>query len=185
MCTTRPLPRRGDVESVASGEPNHPHGTDGGRVIIRLVDHQATYSVRVAIERATEPKMTELTITADVGEAVDYDALRSVPARRLAHTAAQWLHRAGGRLAFPDDTAESRAQPENHDSKAHRAARIANDALALGLPVRPTVAAELNVSTKTVSRLLAKARSEGWFSDDPLPRRPQPQQRDINPEETK
>jgi DNA-binding transcriptional regulator LsrR (DeoR family) len=33
------------------------------------------------------------------------------------------------------------------------------------LPVRPTVAAELNVRTRTVDRLLAKAKAEGWFDD--------------------
>ena len=63
------------------------------------------------------------------------------------------------------------------------AARIADKALALGLAVRPTVAAELGVSKTTVDRLLKRAKAEGWFDDEPLPKRPQPPQRDTTTDE--
>ena len=52
------------------------------------------------------------------------------------------------------------------------------------MPVRPTVAKELNVSTRTVDRLLAKAKAQGWFDNQPLPKRPQPKQRGFTTEET-
>ena len=64
-------------------------------------------------------------------------------------------------------------------SRVHQAAMLAERALALGQPVRPTVAAELNVSKTTVDRLLKRAKAEGLFEDRPLPKRPPPQQRDT------
>jgi hypothetical protein len=116
---------------------------------------------------------------ADDGGAVDFAAVRAVRVRRLAYTAAQWIERIGGQVGFVDDTTEVRAQPENHDPRVYRAVQIAEKALSLGLPVRPTVAAELGFSPRTVDRLLKRAKAEGWFDGQPLPKRPPPQQRDT------
>jgi len=101
-----------------------------------------------------------------------------VPVRRLAYTAAQWIERWCGHIGSPADTAEAWTRPENNDPNVYRAARIADRALSLGLPVRRTVAEQMAVSTRTVDRLLKRAKAEGWLSDEPLPKRPQPQQRD-------
>lgn len=189
MCAARQHPTRGDVVSVDFADPDpHPEARSGPfqripapdeRVAIRLDGHPVTYVVRVETARGQEPRLTELTMLADDGAEIDYAAVRAVPVRRLAHTAAQWTARLGGLLAFPGDTAEVGTQPENHDPRVYQAAQIADRALSLGLPVRPTVAAELNVSTRTVDRLLTRARAEGWFDDAPLPKRPPPQQRDA------
>lgn len=188
-----PSHKRGDVESVTYADPNPRKGKRTGplcripkpdeRVAIRLHGYPFTFTVRVAPDKQTGPKLTELTITADAGGAVDYEALRSIPARRLAYSAAQWIERGGGLFAFVGDIAETYSQPESPAAagapKVYEAARIADKALALGLPVRPTVAAELGVSKTTVDRLLKRAKAEGWFDDEPLPKRPQPQQRDA------
>jgi hypothetical protein len=117
-------------------------------------------------EFAPYRRLTELTMVADsVREPVDNSAPRSIPVRRLAYTAAQWIDRLAGLLAYVEDTSEVWVRPENADPKIYSAAQIANQALSLGLPVRPTIAAELNVRTRTVDRLLAKAKAEGWFDD--------------------
>lgn len=190
MCAARQHPSRGDVESVDYADPDPDPGTRSGpfqripapdeRVAIRLVGHAMTYTVRVATGRRSGPTIIELTIAADSdSEPVDYDAVRAVPVRRLAVTAAQWIERCGGQVGYVDDTAETRTQPENHDPRVWQAAQTAERALALGQPVRPTVAAELNVSPSTVDRLLKRAKAEGWFDDEPLPKRPPPQQRDT------
>lgn len=201
MCAARKHSPRGDVESVDYADPDPQPGSRSGpfqrmpgpdeRVAIRLVGHRVTYLVRVTTSAASEPRVAELTMIADGGTAIDYDAVRAVPVRRLAHTAAQWIARAGGLVGFPDDTAEAHTQPENHDPRLWRAAQIAERALSLGLSVRPTVAAELNVSKSTVDRLLRRAKAEGWFDGQELPKRPPPQQRDstttapTTPEETR
>ena len=122
-------------------------------------------------------------IADSAGEPVDYSAVRSIPVRRLAYTAAQWTDRLAGLFPSMEDTSETWVRPENTDPKIYRAAQIAKEALHSGMPVRPTVAAELNVSTRTVDRLLAKARAEGWIEDQPLPKRPQPKQRGVKSEE--
>lgn len=189
MCAARQQSdRRGDVESVDYADPPDAETRTGAlgrvpnddeRVAIRLVGHPFRYIVRVATARGRDPRLTELTMRADDGGDIDHTAMRQVPVRRLAYTAAQWIQRWGGLIGSPDDTAETRTQPENHDPKVYRAAQIADRAVSLGQPVRPTVAAELNVSTRTVDRLLKRAKAEGWLSDDPLPKRPQPQQRDT------
>lgn len=195
MCAARQQSKRGDVVSVDYAEPATPDTATGPlgrnpqpdeRVSIRLVGHPFTYVVRVATAKGREPRLAELAVLADDpdGGDVDHSALRAVPVRRLAYTAAQWIERYGGLVGFVDDTAEARTQPENHDTKVHRAAQVAERALGLGLPVRPTVAAELNVSTRTVDRLLQRAKAEGWFDGQPLPKRPQPQQRDTTDQET-
>lgn len=151
----------------------------GERVSIRLRGHPRTYVVRVSTT-GREPYLTELTMTADDGSAVDYAALREVPARRLAYSAAQWIARVGGALAYPSDQTETRTRPDDADPRVWDAAQVADRALALGLPVRQTVADELSVSTRTADRLLAKAKAEGFLDANDLPRRPQPRQRDTN-----
>ncbi len=196
-------PKRGDVVEVTSGEPDRAEETahtgplgigpppgPNERVAIRLHGYPFTFVVRVQPDRQTGPKLTELTITADAGAGVvvDYEALRGVPVRRLAFSAAQWIERWGGQVAFVGDVAETYSRPDeaaadSTPSKAYRAARIADKALALGLAVRPTVAAELGVSKTTVDRLLKRAKAEGWFDDEPLPKRPQPPQRDTTTDE--
>ncbi|GAB1811839.1 hypothetical protein MUNTM_08770 [Mycobacterium sp. MUNTM1] len=135
--------------------------------------------MRISTSRRSDPRLTELTITADDGAMVDYAAVRAVPTRRLAYSAAQWIDRVGGLIGFVDDIAETHSQPDNPAPKVFEAAQIANNAIALGRPVRPTVAEKLNVSKTTVDRLLKRAKAEGWFDDKPLPKRPQPQQRDT------
>ncbi|MGV0154157.1 hypothetical protein ACSW29_12545 [Rhodococcus sp. GB-02] len=127
-----------------------------------------------------EPQIIELTIIADDRSPIDHRALREIPTRRLAHSAAQWLVRAGGQIAFPGDTTESDSQPENVDPRVWQAARRVEAALALGLPVRKTVASEMNVSPSTVDRLIAKAKAEGFLDAAALPKRPQPRQKDTN-----
>ncbi|WP_137146922.1 hypothetical protein [Mycolicibacterium sp. CR10] len=183
-------PQRGDVEKVSYADPDPTPGKHTGpfrartpkhdeRVAIRLVGHPFTYAVRVSTNERTGPQVTELTITADKGQTVDYGAVRAVPLRRLAHSATQWIERVGGLVGFTEDIPETHAQPDSRPPKVYEAAQHANKALALGLSVRPYVAGKLNVSKTTVDRLLKRARAEGWLSDDALPKRPQPQQRDT------
>jgi hypothetical protein len=192
-------PKRGDVESVTYADPDPAPDRPSGamtrtgplgripapdeRVKIRLHGHPFTFTVRVQTDKQSGPRLTELAITADEGNAVDYEALRGVPTRRLAYSASQWIARGGGLIALPDDVAQTYSRPDEAADdtaapKAYRAARIADRALALGLAVRQTVATELEVSKTTVDRLLRRARAEGWFDDAPLPKRPQPPQHD-------
>ncbi|BCP04600.1 helix-turn-helix domain-containing protein [Mycobacterium paraintracellulare] len=180
--TGTPAPQPGDVESVDYADPDPSPGTRTGpfrrvpeadeRVAIRLVGHAVTYVVRVTTSRRSGPSLTELTLIADDGTTVDYADVRAVPVRRLAVTAAQWIERCGGQVGFVDDVAETFTRPDEQAPPVYRAAQIAERALALGLPVRPTVADELNVSASTVDRLLRRAKAEGWFDGQPLPKRP-------------
>lgn len=183
-----PKPQRGDVDSVDFADPPTPDTRSdvlgripvpSERVAIRLVGHPFTYVVRVQTAKDSGPRITELTIVADDRGAVDYAAVRAVPVRRLAYTAAQWIARLGGLVYSVGDTAEMDLQPDVPAPPVYQAAKIAEEALALGLPVRPTVAKRLTVSKTTVDRLLKRAKAEGWFDDQPLPKRPQPPQRDI------
>lgn len=185
-----PEPQRGDVVSIESGEPDrgdHSSGPLGvgpppapnSRVRIRLHDLPFTFVVRVAADKRTGPQVSELTVAADDDHAVDYAAIRAIPVRRLAHTAAQWIDRWGGHIADVGDIVETYRQPETPAPKVYAAAQHAGKALALGLPVRQYVADQLHVSKTTVDRLLKRARAEGWIDDHPLPKRPQPQQRDA------
>jgi hypothetical protein len=193
VCAARQQPKqRGDVESVDFADSPTPDTFTGAlgripepdeRLAIRLVGHPFTYVVRVATAKGRDPRLAELTMLADNprddGGDVDYSAVRSVPVRRLAYTAAQWIVRWGGQVSTLADTSEVWTQPENNDPRVYKAAQIAEQALSLGQPVRPTVAAQMNVSPRTVDRLLKRARDEGWFDGQPLPKRPQPQQRDT------
>ena len=199
MNTRRGDTQRGDVESVdyadADPTPQAHTGPFGRipepneRVRIRLRGLPFTFVVRVQTDPKTGPQLVELAITADDGAAVNHDVLQGIPARRLAYTAAQWIARAGGQVALPGDVAETYTRPDEAAddsiaSRAYRAARIAERALVLGLPVRQTVADELGASKRTVDRLLKRARAEGWFDDAPLPKRPQPPQHDTTASET-
>ncbi|WP_156664390.1 hypothetical protein [Mycobacterium sp. 852002-51613_SCH5001154] len=183
-------PQRGDVESVKSGEADHGDRSSGplgigpppdpnSRVRIRLHDFPFTFVVRVSTSKRTGPRLTELTMIADDNQTVDYDAIRAVPLRRLAHSAAQWIERWGGNIAFVGDVAETFSQPDNPVPTAFEAAQHANKALALGLSVRPYVAEQLHVSKTSVDRLLKRAKAEGWLNDEPLPKGRQPQQREV------
>ena len=127
MCAARQQPQRGDVESVDYADPDPSPGTRTGpfrripqpdeRVAIRLVGHPFTYVVRVATTKGRDPRLAELTMLADDGGEVDYRAVRRVPVRRLAYTAAQWIERCGGQVGYVSDTVEARTQPENHDPR--------------------------------------------------------------------
>ncbi len=186
--------QRGDVVSIDYADPDPAPDARTGpfgrlpepdeRVAIRLAGFPFAFVVRVATDPKTGPIIVELTITSDDGTAVDHEVLQGIPARRLAYSARQWIARAGGQVGIPGDVAQTWTRPDEAAddttaSKASRAARIADKALALGLPVRSTVAAELGVSTRTVDRLLKRAKAEGWFDDQPLPKRPQPPQHDT------
>lgn len=186
------LPQLGDVESVNFADPDpYPeaakrHGPfrrrvpgPDTRVAIRLHGHPFTYAVRVTTDKQSGPQLTELTIVSDSHAHVDHGAMRSIPLRRLAYTAAQWIEPCTGLIAFLDSMGEVRGRPAEAAPDVYLAAQMAEQALALGMPVRPFVAKELDVSTRTVDRLLAKARAGGWFDSGPLPKRPQPRQRDV------
>lgn len=181
MSAKRGRPEHGDVESITSEESDRSEGTVPSpveRMTIRLHGHPRTYVVRAVADGRSGPKLTELTIVADDGSAIDHNTLRAVPARRLAYSAAQWLDRAGGRFVLPNDTSEVLGrQPENSDARVHEVARRVDAALALGLPVRRTVADGMNLSTATVDRLIAKAKAEGFLDAAELPKRPQPRQK--------
>lgn len=143
---------------------------DDERVSIRLHAIPFTFAVRVTTNKRTGPRLTELTITADDGQAIDAANLRAVPVRRLAASAAQWIEQCGGQVWQVGDVIETFSQPENPAPKVWDAAQHANQALALGLPVRPYVAKKLGYSKTTVDRLLKRAKVEGWVDDQPLPK---------------
>lgn len=170
----KPKPRRGDVVEVELVEPND-------RVKIRLHEHPFTYIARpTIISKQAGPELAELTIIADDGDAIDLAGFRAVPVRMLAVTAIQALGRLGGRVSLVGGVqTEGRGIISVTDTKAYEAAQLAEEALALGLPVRPTVADKLGVSKATIDRWLKRAKAEGWFEDAPLPKRPPPQQRDA------
>lgn len=177
----KPEPRRGDVESV------EPAGK--GQVRIRLHGYPYTFIARPTIRSTdTGPELAELTIISDEDHVVDYEALRAIPARRLAYTAAQHLDPrrrptlAGRRWRHVDPNhvetfAAHTAAP--FDARVVLAAALAEHAQTLGLPIRATVAEELGVSKRTADRLLKRAKAEGLLEDRPLPRRPPPRQRDT------
>ncbi|SIL58010.1 Uncharacterised protein [Mycobacteroides abscessus subsp. abscessus] len=184
-------PQRGDVVRVDFADPDPtPMRRKGARmpapnerVAIRLHGHPATYVVRVMTNAAAGPTISELTVIADEGQAVDYAAVRAIPVRRLAYSAAGWIDRAGGRIAFPGDYSETRTKPEvaatAPNDRLHELAWRIESAIMGGEPVRPTVAREMHVSTSTLDRMIAKARAEGLLDGVELPRRPSPQQRDA------
>ncbi|MCA4726901.1 hypothetical protein [Mycolicibacterium fortuitum] len=178
-------PQRGDVVSVDFADPvaQQRMPKPGDRLAIRLHDHPMTYIVRVTTSRTSGPTISELTVRADEGHIVDYNAVRAIPVRRLAYSAAGWIDRAGGLFGFAGDYSETYTRPEiaatsPNDRLSELPWRI-ESAIMNGEPVRPTVARELNVSTSTLDRMIAKARAEGLLDGVELPRRPSPQQRDA------
>lgn len=188
MTKTPPALQRGDVESVDYADPPK-KGTKpryrtpkpDERVAIRLHDHPYTYVVRVTATKGNAPALAELTIVADDpgSEPVDYEALRSVPARRLAYSARQWISRGGGAFAMPDDQRDTFTQPDNADDRLVKLPDLIENAIMDGLPVRPTVAAQLGVAKRTLDRMISKARAEGLLDGIEIPRRPSPKQRDT------
>lgn len=177
-------PQRGDVIEVESAEPGHKPGTPSdpsGRVRIRLHDVAATFVVRVETT-ANGPVITELTILADRDHPVDVAALRAVPVRRLAYSAADWHYRLGGLLAFPGDAPTAQSRPEasaDVPERVARAAEIAQEAMATGRSVRTAIASELNISKPTASRLIRAAKDAGLLDEADLPKQPGPRQRDL------
>jgi len=163
-------PQRGDVIQVEVGEkPADP-------VTIRLAGHPFTYLVKVKLTD-TGPKLVELTMIADTGHAVDYEMLRAVPARMLAYTAAQHLDRLRSARPGAAPACMQFAEDKESPPTGARMVALAERAQSLGLPVRPTVAAQLGVSKTTVDRQLKKAKAQGLIG--PLPKRPSPKQRDT------
>lgn len=172
-------PQPGEVVSVDYADPptsdtrTGPLGRipqDDERVAIRLHAIPFTFAVRVTTDKHAGPRVTELDITADEGHAVERTVLQSIPVRRLAASAAQWIEQYGGQVWPVGDVTETFRRPENPSPQVWDAAQHANKALALGLPVRPYVAEQLIVSKSTVDRLLKRAKAEGWFEDQPLPK---------------
>lgn len=184
-----PQPEPGDVVSVDYADPDpKPKGRTpfnvrtpkpDERVAIRLHDHPFTYVVRVATGKQSGPKLTELTILADDSHTVDYEVLRTVPVRRLAFSARQWIARNGGMFAAPGDYRQTHTQPENADPQLTELAWRIEYAVMNGEPVRKTVAADLGVNLRKLDRMIARAKAEGLLDGVVIPRRPQPQQRDA------
>lgn len=184
-------PQRGDVTSVDFADPDpapkkRTGPFDSGRIpkpderaAIRLHGHPFTYVVKVATSPTTGPTITELTVLADDGQAVDYAAVRAVPVRRLAYSAAGWIERSGGQVGKPGDYSETFTRPELSNSRLAELPWRIEQAIMNGEPVRPTVAADLNISTATLDRLIAKAKAEGLLDGIEIPRRPSPRQRDA------
>lgn len=186
-------PQRGDVVSVDYADPDPRKGKRTGpfdripapdeRAAIRLHGHAATYVVRLAANRKGGPRIAELTVIADDGHAVDHASVRSIPVRRLAYSAAAWIDRAGGQVAYPGDYSETATRPEvatasPWDRLGELHWRI-EAAVMDGRAVRPTVAADMGVSTATLDRMIAKAKAEGLLDGVEIPRRPGPRQRDA------
>jgi hypothetical protein len=182
-------PEPGDVVSVDYADPDpepkgrmSPFGRSpkpDERVAIRLHQHPYTYVVRVTASRHSGPKLTELMLIADDGHTVDYEALRTVPVRRLAFSARQWIARNGGKFAAPGDYRQTQTQPENADPQLTELAWRIEYAVMNGEPVRKTVAADLGVNLRKLDRMIARAKAEGLLDGVVIPRRPQPQQRDA------
>ncbi|QLL08844.1 hypothetical protein [Mycobacterium vicinigordonae] len=183
-------PQHGDVVSVGFADPREKGRTGpfaapnrDDRVAIRLHGHPYRYVVKVAVSRGSEPRLAELTVIADKGQVVDSAAVRSVPVRRLAHSAAQWIERGGGAFALPGDYEENDSRPENADPRLYEVSWRIEAAIMNGEPVRRTVAQQMNISTATLDRLIAKAKAFDFLDGIELSRRPPPRQRDTTTEE--
>ncbi|MFZ2528747.1 MAG: hypothetical protein WAX14_14025 [Rhodococcus sp. (in: high G+C Gram-positive bacteria)] len=130
---------------------------------------------------ADGPFIRELTVTADEGAAVDYHALRAIPARRLAYTAMQTAARELCDLGVEavGHTLDESARPDDADPRVWEVSQRALIAVSNGLPVRATVAEEMHLTKATVDRLIKKAKDAGYLDAADLPKRPQPRQKDA------
>ncbi|MGC4960412.1 hypothetical protein [Gordonia sp. DT101] len=174
MSTHRELPKRGDVVSA--------HRGDDGRTEIRLHDLPFTFHVRSGTD-ADGPFIRELTVVADEGAAVDYHALRAIPARRLAHTAVQTAARelcdlGVEAVGYSFDNTARPDEADGADPRVWEVAQRAQIAIQEGHPVRATIAEDMNLTKATVDRLIKKAKDAGFLAAD-LPKRPQPRQKDT------
>lgn len=191
-------PQRGDVIDVdyadedkaaaakaaraAGTEPWHaPAPTPNERLKIRLHGHPFTFVVRVKANPTTGPVLTEFTVTVPEGDdhAITHAALRSVPLRRLAYSAWNFINSGGGLIGSPGDYRETHTRPDVADPRLGELHWRIEQAIRDGDPVRPTVAKQLGVSPKTLDRLIAKAKAEGLLDGVELSRRPPPRQRDA------
>lgn len=178
-------PKRGTVDTVRLPEPERGEGQpdmDGNlpamssRVVVELHGHPHRYVVR-AVPTAEGPVLTELLMLSDDGAPIDFATVRSVPTRRLAYAAIQWLSRAGGLFAEPGDTADTHARPErarqrkDTDETLRELAGHVTDAVSLGAPVQRYVGQKMHISHATVDRWIRKAKARGLLPDEPLPRR--------------
>jgi len=180
--------KRGDVVSVgfADGddEPNRVPTVDE-RVEIRLQGSPYRYIVRVTTDGTTGPKLTELTLEADPGCTIDYEALRSFSTRRLAHSARQWIERRRYPFDNPDDYVDPRhagkpdPRPEDVDPRLSQLHWRIEMAIMNGDPIRKTIAKQYDVSTRTLDRMIAKARAIGLLDGVEIPRRPSPKYREA------
>ncbi len=198
--TDTPDPQRGDVEFVGfadndkaeaarqaakAADPRDrllraPVPAANERVKVRLHGHPFDFVVRVKADPATGPVLTEFAVsTKDDSEAVTHAALRSVPLRRLAYSAHRFIATGGGLVGSPGDYREMHTRPDVADPRLGELHWRIEQAIRDGLPVRPTVAADLGISTKTLDRLIAKAKAENLLEGVELSRRPPPRQRDA------
>ena len=192
-------PQRGDVQSVTFADPNKaaqaaraaasddpmdqllgfPMPADDERIAVRLDAYPYTFVVRVRAGR-TGPVVTHLEITADDGTEVDYTALRSIPLRRIALSAWNWLRRFGGAVGFPGDHDLQRRRPDDRDADRLRTlVNLIESAILSGEPVRKTVADEMQLGTATIDRMIRKAKDAGLMDGIEIPKRPGPRQRGI------
>jgi hypothetical protein len=191
-------PQRGDVLHVGYADPEKaaqlaeymdagqpgpwlaPSPDADERVTVRLAGYPYLFTVRVVGGR-TGPVIRHLEVTADAdGEVVDYEALRSIPLRRITLSAWNWRRRYGGTVAEPGDNDVKTARPD--DADADRLGELVNrveSAILSGLPVRRTVAAEMNLGTATVDRMIRRAKDAGLMDGIEIPKRPGPRQRDT------
>ncbi len=191
-------PQRGDVLHVGYADPDKaaqlaeyfdagqpgpwlaPAPDDDERVTVRLAGYPYLFTVRVAGGR-TGPVIRHLEVTADADDqAVDYEALRSIPLRRIVLSAWNWLRRSGGTVGEPGDHDLKTVRPDDPD--ADRLGDLVNrveSAILSGLPVRKTVAAEMNLGTATVDRMIRRAKDAGLMEGIEIPKRPGPRQKDT------
>lgn len=150
---------------------------------IELVGHVHRYVVRVETGRGG-PRLVGLNIVAPAGVAaptITPAALRAIPARRLAYAAAQFAGRYDGAFALPGDTDETHHRPEAptarnklDDNHYREVAERVRSAVAMGAPVRKTVAAAMHTTPPTLDRWIRAAKDRGYLDENDIPRRNQP-----------
>ncbi|MGV9748257.1 hypothetical protein ACWDTG_25625 [Rhodococcus zopfii] len=171
---TPPEPDVGDVVTCrrVGGDVGDLHGIE-----VELYGHRHRYRVTVEIS-PSGPRLTDLQIT---GPNIDYSTLRAVPARRLAYAAAEYAARSDGRFALPLDTDETDRRPDTPTSRgrlddAHYrdVAERVRAAVAIGAPVRQTVAAAMHTTVPTLDRWIRTAKNLGYLGEHDIPRRKRP-----------
>ncbi|UGQ43395.1 hypothetical protein [Rhodococcus aetherivorans] len=144
---------------------------------VQLHGHGHRYVVAVELTPAG-PKLVDLRIT---GPHIDYGVLRAIPARRLAYAAAEYAARSDGRFALPLDTDDTDRRPEAPTSRGRLddthyrdVAERVRAAVAIGAPVRQTVAAAMHTTVPTLDRWIRTAKNLGYLGEHDIPRRKRP-----------